>query len=340
MIDIDQDAALRHHPIGVAAERTGLSPHVLRVWERRYRAIEPTRTEGGRRLYSDDDIERLRLMALATTGGRGISQVARLSSKELTRLVRDDEAARRRLGTTPHSRISGPTGAAADDVAAARGRARALDAMGLERVLRRSAALIGAGTFLDIVATPLLKQIADERDAGGLTPGEEQLVLVALRRAIESLVPILIGSGDAPSLLVATPVGDRHEIEAVMATAVAAIESWRVTYLGPGVTMSEIAGAAALHAAHAVSVTVPRVGNYDSLLGELRALHVRLAARVPLLVGGAGALAIAAELRGSGVTVVENLTGLRLALRVAGQPPDKGRLPATIPRDGRHRPTN
>jgi DNA-binding transcriptional MerR regulator/methylmalonyl-CoA mutase cobalamin-binding subunit len=303
------------HPIGVASERTGISPHVLRVWERRYRAIEPTRTDGGRRLYSDADIERLRLMALATAAGRGISQVANLPTKELARLVRDDEEARRQLGTTRRARTSGTT--APDDVAAARARARALDAVGLERVLRRSAALVGAGAFIDTVATPLLKEIGEQRNAGELAPGEEQLVLVALRRVIEGIVPVLIVSGDAPNLLVATPVGDRHEIEAVMATAGAAIEGWRVTYLGPGVPVSEIAVAAASTSARAVSVTVPRAGNNDLLLQELRALRGRLAARVPLLAGGAGALEIAAELRGAGVHVIENLTDLRQALRAA-----------------------
>ncbi|HSY80727.1 MAG TPA: MerR family transcriptional regulator [Gemmatimonadaceae bacterium] len=305
------------HPIGVAAERTGISPHVLRVWERRYRAIEPTRTDGGRRLYSDADIERLRLMALATAAGRGISQVAKLPTKELARLVRDDEEARRQLGTTRRGRTSGTT--AGNDVVAARARARALDAVGLERVLRRSAALVGASAFLDTVATPLLKEIGDQRSAGELAPGEEQLVLVALRRVIEGIVPVLIVSVDAPNLLVATPVGDRQEIEAVMATAGAAIEGWRVTYLGPGVPVSEIAVAAASTSARAVSVTVPRAGNNDLLLQELRALRARLAARVPLLAGGAGALEIAAELRGAGVQVIEHLTDLRLALRVASQ---------------------
>jgi methylmalonyl-CoA mutase cobalamin-binding subunit len=178
---------------------------------------------------------------------------------------------------------------------------------------------LGAGPFLERVATPLLQQVGDERNAGQLAPGVEQLVLVALRRVIEGMVPILVVSGDAPHLLVATPVGDRHEIEAVMATAVAAIDSWRVTYLGPGVPVSEIAVAAASTLARAVSVTVPRVGGPDLLLHELRALRARLAGRVPLLVGGAGALAIATELRGAGVKVIENLTDLRLALRVAGQ---------------------
>jgi methylmalonyl-CoA mutase cobalamin-binding subunit len=114
-------------------------------------------------------------------------------------------------------------------------------------------------------------------------------------------------------------VGDRHEIEAVMATAVAAIENWRVTYLGPGVPVSEIAVAAANTSAHAVIVTLPHGGGHDLLLHGLRALRVRLGPRVPLLVGGPGALEIATELRGAGVKVIENLTDLRVALRVAVQ---------------------
>lgn len=314
---IDSDPRLGYHPIGVAAERTGLNPHVIRVWERRYRAIEPARTGNGRRLYSDADIERLRLMALATSAGRGISQVARLPVSELTALIRDDEEARRRLASDDGARASRATAALTDDVALARARARALDAAGLEHALRRSAALFGAGAFLDGVATPLLRQVGDERKAGQLAPGAEQLVLIALRRVIEGIVPIIIISGDAPNLLVATPVNDRHEIEAVMAAAVAAIEGWRVTYLGPDVPVSDIAVAAASTSARAVSVTVPWAANHDLLLHGLRALRTQLAARVPLLVGGPGVLTIAAELRGAGVKVIESLADLRLAFRAA-----------------------
>jgi MerR family transcriptional regulator, light-induced transcriptional regulator len=319
MIDVKEHSRLGYHPIGVAAERTGLNPHVIRVWERRYRAIEPARTDSGRRLYSDADIERLRLMALATAAGRGISQVARLPVSELTRLVRDDEEARRRLVSDDGARASRVTAAFTDDVARARTRADALDAAGLEQALRRSAALVGVGAFLDGVATPLLRQVGDERAAGQLAPGVEHLVLVALRRVIEGIVPVLVVPGDAPNLLVATPASDRHEIEAVMATAVAAIEGWRVTYLGPYVPVSEIAVAAANTSARAVSVTLPPAGNRDLLLHGLRALRVRLAARVPLLVGGSGALMIATELRGAGVKVVENLADLKLAFRAAAQ---------------------
>jgi MerR family transcriptional regulator, light-induced transcriptional regulator len=304
------------HPIGVAAERTGLTPEVLRVWERRYRAVEPIRTEGGQRLYSDADLERLRLLSLATSAGRSISRVAGLPVAELAQLVRDDEDARRRRGAQEATHQS-PGGPVLGEIAEAEARARALDGMGLERVLRRSAALHGVPSFLEMVATPLVLQVGQEADAGQLVPGAERLVTVTVRRVLEGIMPALVVASDAPNLLVATPAGDRHEIEAVIAAAVAATEGWRVTYLGPGVPATDIAAAAASTSARAVSVTVPRVDGGDHLLREVRALRGRLPARVPLLVSGAGAHALPAELRGPGVHIIDNLRDLALGLRLA-----------------------
>ncbi len=65
------------HPIQVAAARTGLSPHVIRVWERRYGAVKPERGDSKRRLYSDEEIERLTLLRNATQAGHPISTIAR-----------------------------------------------------------------------------------------------------------------------------------------------------------------------------------------------------------------------------------------------------------------------
>jgi MerR family transcriptional regulator, light-induced transcriptional regulator len=306
-----------HHPIGVAGERTGLSPHVLRVWERRYGAVEPTRTNGGHRLYSDADIERLRLLALVTAGRRSISLVAHLPADELARLAREDAEARLRTGIS-----DGPAAhraAVADDVGEARALARALDAPGFERVLRRSLALMGVPSFLETVATALVRHTGEDRRAGGLAAGTEHLVAVTLRRVLEGIMPALHVARDAPNLLLATPAGDRHEIEAVMAAAAAAAEGWCVTYLGPGVPASEIAAAATNVSARAVGVTVPRVGGHDFLLGELRALQLRLSPGVPLLVGGTGARPLAVELQRAGIHVIENLADLRAVLWIAGR---------------------
>lgn len=104
-------APVHRHPMRVVTRRTGLSADLLRVWEKRYDVVKPGRSSGGRRLYSDADIERLRLLYRATLAGRGIGQVAALSTPALVALVRRDADAERAdtVGRVP----SAVTGAAA-----------------------------------------------------------------------------------------------------------------------------------------------------------------------------------------------------------------------------------
>ena len=47
------EMSIGHHSIQSVARRTGLTPHVIRIWEKRYAAVQPSRTETNRRLYSD-----------------------------------------------------------------------------------------------------------------------------------------------------------------------------------------------------------------------------------------------------------------------------------------------
>ena len=79
-----------HHSINIAAKRSGLTPHVIRVWEKRYNAVTPVRTETNRRQYSDEDIKRLALLREATLGGHKISNIASLPKDTLKSLTEED----------------------------------------------------------------------------------------------------------------------------------------------------------------------------------------------------------------------------------------------------------
>ena len=78
------------HSIKFVSKSTGLSPHVLRIWEKRYATVTPGRTDGNRRLYRSADIDRFRLLKQATDAGHGIGDIARLSAERLQRLVSED----------------------------------------------------------------------------------------------------------------------------------------------------------------------------------------------------------------------------------------------------------
>ena len=74
-------------PIGYVSITTGLSAHVLRAWERRYKAVKPGRSSSGRRLYSQEDIDRLALLKRAVARGNSISQIADLDDATLAGLA-------------------------------------------------------------------------------------------------------------------------------------------------------------------------------------------------------------------------------------------------------------
>lgn len=69
--------------IGTAATMSGLSVHTIRVWERRYNAVTPLRTDGGRRRYSPDDVDRLSLLKRLTDLGEAIGAIAPLDDAML-----------------------------------------------------------------------------------------------------------------------------------------------------------------------------------------------------------------------------------------------------------------
>jgi DNA-binding transcriptional MerR regulator len=62
---------------------TGINPHTIRAWEKRYEAINPERDHNGRRLYNQKDIDRLNLLHDLVKVGNSISDIASLPSEEL-----------------------------------------------------------------------------------------------------------------------------------------------------------------------------------------------------------------------------------------------------------------
>ncbi len=314
----DDPALSARHPIAVVSERTGLSQDVLRVWERRYGAVHPARAANAQRLYSDADVERLTMLHAATQGGRSIGQVAALSTAALAALVREDDAARPGAPELPPAAF--PPAAlpeSTDVVGTALALARALDASRLDEVLRRSAAQVGSSTFLEAVAVPLLRRVGDEWHAGRLSPAVEHLVSSTLHDIIVETMRAFTRQNGAPTILVATPAGDRHAIGAALVGAAAAVEGWRVLYLGADLPADEIAAAARSAAVRIVALSVVYMENRERVLGELRALRAALPPDVALVVGGAGAAPLAPELARLGVLVQSSLAGLVTELRRA-----------------------
>jgi MerR family transcriptional regulator, light-induced transcriptional regulator len=289
------------HPIGVVARRTGLSLHVLRAWERRYGVVDPVRTAGGQRLYSDADIARLRLLRAVTDAGRNISQVALLPLDELERLATQDT----RQGEAR------PAVAEAEEYRArCLAAAERMDGDAVHGALMRAVVSLRPTEFLGDVLMPLLHEVGQRWHAGRLSPAQEHVVSVSARRVVSWLLDAYDAPVEAPVLLVTTVAGEQHEFGALMVSIVALDMGWRVSYLGPSLPAEHVAMAARRVGASAVALSVVNTGD-DSAVDEVREVRVALPATVQVVVGGAGAAARRAYLEEAGAVVMTGQAELR-----------------------------
>lgn len=297
------------HPIGVVSDRTGLSPDVLRVWERRYGVVRPKRSAGGQRVYSDADIDRLSLLHRALRGGHGISHAAALSRSKLEDLVRDVEGIADSLPV--------PVAVGRDfhgDVSHAMQFVRALDPAGLESFLRRSVARYGMIAFLDSVAAALLRRIGDDWHAGSLEVSEEHLATAVVQRVVSETVPLLISGEGNPTIVIATLEGERHASGALMAAATAASEAWRVIYLGADLAASDVAQVAVKTGARGVGISTVFVERKTRLAASLRELERSIPDSMALLVGGTAAKGLKKLIGPTRIAFIESMAELRVEL--------------------------
>lgn len=302
--------AAARHPIAVVADRTGLSQDVLRVWERRYSAVQPERGSDGKRRYTDADIERLSLMRAATSAGRNVGAVAKLSTAAIAALVEEDGEAQDRRAA--FSAVTSGAEAAVDESMLL---VRSLDGPLLDQRLRRAASLMGVSVFLESVAVPLLRRMGDEWHAGRLTPSQEHLASAVLHDIAMQTMRTFGQRNGGSRLLVATPAGDRHAIGAALIGAVAAVNGWEVIYVGADLPAREIGAAAVAANVRLVAVSIIYMDDADRVLGEMRTLRSLLPREVTLVAGGAGASVIERELTALGIKVESSLTGWTGTLR-------------------------
>lgn len=84
----DHDRAV--YVISIAAELAGMHPQTLRIYERRG-LLQPARTRGGDRRYSEADIARLRRIAELTAEGMNVEGIRRVMALEAeVRRLRDE----------------------------------------------------------------------------------------------------------------------------------------------------------------------------------------------------------------------------------------------------------
>jgi DNA-binding transcriptional MerR regulator/methylmalonyl-CoA mutase cobalamin-binding subunit len=291
----------------VVSRRTGLSPHVLRIWEKRYQAVSPERTDSNRRLYTDEEIDKLDLLAKLTSMGHAIGRIAKLDLAELRRLHESEAAV---VPVPPKSLSSGGGSASSETgeyVERALQATHQLDMRSLEGVFDEASVALGYSGLLERVLVPVLHRIGDEWHRGNLTTAQEHAASAFIKDYLARTVRSFSHHAGAPGLLVATPPGQLHELGAIIVANLARKSGWNVTYLGASLPAEDIAGAAIRTGARAVALSIVYPHDDPALPSDLIRLRKLLPAEIPILVGGRAAVGYAAPLREIGALLNDTL---------------------------------
>jgi methylmalonyl-CoA mutase cobalamin-binding subunit len=312
--------------IGVVARRTGLTQHVIRVWERRYSAITPSRTATQRRLYSDADIDRLILLSRLTAVGHAIGQVARRSNEELLELLGKAEPP----APLPAPASVPPVAVEPEGYVVACKRAVIdMDSFALESALMEGCRALGQPVFIECVLLPLLQWAGEAWQDGSIRIAHEHVLSACVSYLLGEIRNSRPAAPGAPVLVCATPAGQLHELGAAIVATLGALDGWRVIYLGPNLPADEIANAAVRVKARAVALSIVFPPDDPHLDRELATLRRFMPPAVPLLAGGQACPAYQASLTAAGAHVFGDTHSFREALaRLRQGHPPRAAVPA------------
>lgn len=311
-------------PIQLASKLSGLSQHVIRIWERRYSALSPSRTGTNRRMYCEEAVKRLKLLKILTENGHRIGGVARLSTAELEELAQGTVPVARPVSVLP----ADPTASVPAEapkaqstpmepvqyVESAIAASKRYDSEGLRQVLLQARMQFGQRGMLHQVICPLIVQVGNSWQQGALRPSHEHIATAIIRELLLTPVPGSQTPLNAPELVVATPAGEVHELGALIVAASARDLGWYVTYLGPNLPVEEIAACAIARNAKAVALSVVYPEGCSIIVEKLRRMRELLPPAMRLLVGGRAAESYRAALPDLPVQWVSCLHGLDEAL--------------------------
>lgn len=300
------------HSIVIAAKRAGISPHLVRAWEKRYNAVSPDRTDTNRRLYSEDEVERLRLLGVLTKQGYRIGDIARQATPALLQMVSTDDSTRTSSASTPPESLTQANLKAALDAI------QQMDSEALEEILKRNTVAMGQRGTLERLISPLTRRIGDMWIEGSLSTAHEHFASNILRMFLLNGSRAYAEGTNAPVIIVTTPVGQLHELGAAMVAAFARDLGWRVLYLGASLPAADIAHVATINRAKAVALSIVHPADDAALPGELKLLRKLLPDDIAIFAGGESAVIYASQLDGSGIVITKDLdeftrqlTGLR-----------------------------
>ena len=289
------------YPIRAVSKLTGISIDTLRAWERRYQVVVPQRDERGR-LYSEADVQRLRLLNAAVEKGHAISRLASLKDEELQNLIANPVAMASAAAVMETAQVDEFAPVPRSVMAAI----ERMDYSEAERELSLLAAVLSPRDLVHRVALPLMREVGEAWHEGRMSVAQEHMTTSLLRNLLGALIPLHQKTAPTSKLMFVTPTGEQHEFGILASAMLAVGGGLGAIYLGTNLPAEEIVLAAQKTAPQAVVLGFIGANGAKVGITEIQKAARNLPSHIELWVGGTQTDAMVEEIRKTRALLIED----------------------------------
>lgn len=293
-----QSKTLAYSIAGVERE-VGLSKDVLRVWERRYGFPVPSRDAQGDRVYSADQVHRLRVIRRLMDKGHRPGRLMKLQDSELSALM-DDPSITTSVDQAGVESHLNPFMELLLEHQADR----------LTEALQQRLAREGLRAFVLDTIAPLTVLVGHGWAQGTLQIFEEHLFTELSGRVLRQAVAAVPG-GRSPRVLLTTLPQEQHGMGLLMLEALLALEGAHCVSLGTQTPVADIVQAVAAHQVDVVALSFSAAFPLRQISAPLQQLRSALSGSVLVFAGGAGVRRLKPPV---GVQLIDSLQDAALAI--------------------------
>jgi DNA-binding transcriptional MerR regulator len=209
---------------------SGIKAHTLRIWEQRYKIIEPHRTDTNIRLYDDNDLKKILNISFLNQKGYKISKIASMNNASLSEKVLELAQDNIEYPVHVHSLMVSML---------------ELDEEHFEKTISRCVQQFGLENAMIHVIYPFLSKIGLLWQVGSLNPYQEHFILHLIRQkiivAIDSCPHHF--SSNTKRFLLYLPSTEFHEVGLLLAHYILKSRGYRVFYFGQSLPFADLCDA-------------------------------------------------------------------------------------------------
>ena len=262
-------------PIQQAERESGINRETLRKWESRYGFPRPHRVAESKRLYTSEDIQRLRVIKSLVDGGHRPGKIVNLPLKELRRV--QDKQLQDELPAAMHGLIGRVFSRLQDG-----------DVPALQCEMETALLAQGLKAFVEQTLPPLISRVGNQWENGGLAIHQEHLFSEVLRSVLQSAALRLRGAPKGIRVLMGTAPEEQHGMGLTMLQALLTLEGADCINLGTQVPIVEMVNSAVNYRAGIVAVSFSLAYPSRKIAAFVMDLRSQLPDGVVLWAGGSG----------------------------------------------------